>query len=602
MIRECFKSIAILYRYAKKETIGKVMLMLLITVMAPLSLYLTQKLIDSIGMFVDGKTGKIVIINWAMLLMLSMVIISGRACIDNIINIRIKRILNKKFTSDIVSKYKRMEYGCFENREMLNTINRMGTNPQEKIMDIFNGTIEALTQFFMMVGTSFIFAQVSIWFAIGFLFLLLPMTWFNFKGMDLLNNMYNNQSESERWMRYYAGLMSDKNALLELKVFNAVECINKKWKQKADVVLKERIEITMKAQKYYGLSKLIFKVWTVLVVTVLIHYLLKGSITIGVFSALITSTGKILDNSVALSKNFSTLSQKYIEIQQYYKFMNFPEENEMPQEQWLPLQWNDMQDMSIRFENVSFHYPSDKGEIKEILKGINFTVKGSESVAIVGENGAGKSTIIKLLCGLYQPTGGRITINGIDRKDISKEDLRNVISVVFQDYAKYELSLRENVGFGDISSMEQDEKIMKALNMGMADGLLELSPNGLNGTMGKLTKDGIDLSGGQWQRLAIARACFAKGSFIILDEPTAAMDPVAESKMYHSFVRALQNKGSIIISHRLASAKIADKIVVIKSGMVEEIGSHEELMIKDGVYKQMFIAQSSWYTGNSSVI
>lgn len=594
MFKECLKSISILFHYAKKETLGKIVQMILVALISPLSLYITQRLIDNIGLFIAGKNGKWIVIQWGLLLMLSMIFLSSNVFIDNILNIKIKRILNQTFTSDIISKFKSMEYSCFENSNMLNTINRMGANPQEKIIDIFNSTMESLTQFFMMVGTAVIFAQVSVWFAIGFLVLLLPMIWFNFKGMDLLNNMYNNQSESERWMRYYAGLMSEKNALVELKVFKAVECINKKWKYKADNVLKERIEITIKAQKYYGLSKLIFKIWTFFVAIILILHLINGNISIGIFTALMTSTGKILDNSVALSKNFSTLSQKYIEISQYYKFMDFPIEKEYSKENF-DTQLENRQDMTIGFENVSFYYPNDNGEKKEIIKNVSFQVKSSESIAIVGENGAGKSTIVKLLCGLYQPTGGKITINGIDMKYLSREEFRKVISVVFQDYAKYELSLRENIGFGDVSRINQDQELIKALDIGMAKGLLELSPKGLDANMGKLNNDGIDLSGGQWQRLAIARACFADSAFVILDEPTAAMDPVAESQMYHSFIAALQNKGSIIISHRLASAKIADKIVVIKNGMVEEIGSHEELMSRDGVYKKMFIAQSSWY-------
>jgi len=236
---------------------------------------------------------------------------------------------------------------------------------------------------------------------------------------------------------------------------------------------------------------------------------------------------------------------------------------------------------------VVFTYPKTEAKI---LNGVSFEVKEGERVALVGENGAGKSTIIKLLCRLYKPDSGRILINGMDIQMVDAAALRRVFSVVFQDFCKYTMTLRENIAFGDLTKLNDDNALHDALKMGLANGIAELDT-----PLGKLEEDGVDISGGQWQRIAVARACLPDSAFVILDEPTASLDPVAESNMYHSFAEVLKNRGCIMISHRLASARMADKIVVLSDGIVIETGGHEDLMSASGLYARMYESQSAWY-------
>ena len=181
-------------------------------------------------------------------------------------------------------------------------------------------------------------------------------------------------------------------------------------------------------------------------------------------------------------------------------------------------------------------------------------------------------------------------IDGVDIQSLDAEALRRTFSVVFQDYCKYTLTLRENVALGDITKLNDDRALESALKMALAEGIADL-----DAPLGKLEDDGIDLSGGQWQRLAIARACLPDSAFVILDEPTASLDPLAESRMYNSFAEVLRNRGCIMISHRLASARMADKIIVLSGGTVTETGSHDQLMQSGGLYADMYTAQSAWY-------
>jgi ABC-type multidrug transport system fused ATPase/permease subunit len=267
-------------------------------------------------------------------------------------------------------------------------------------------------------------------------------------------------------------------------------------------------------------------------------------------------------------------------MEHYYKFMSLPEIQDGGER---------LTDDTphIIFENVSFTYPKTD---KKILKGVSFEVKQGERIALVGENGAGKSTIIKLLCRLYKPDSGRILMNGQDIQTLDASALKCVFSVVFQDFCKYTLTLRENVAFGDLSKLQDDDALLCALRLGLAGDIAQLDT-----PLGKLEEGGVDLSVGQWQRIAIARACLPDSAFVILDEPTASLDPLAESEMYHSFAEVLKNRGCIVISHRLASARMADRIIVLSDGIVIESGSHSELMHSGGLYAQMYQAQSGWY-------
>ncbi|HTE40088.1 MAG TPA: ABC transporter ATP-binding protein, partial [Steroidobacteraceae bacterium] len=247
----------------------------------------------------------------------------------------------------------------------------------------------------------------------------------------------------------------------------------------------------------------------------------------------------------------------------------------------------------IRFENVSFTYPDAQ---TPTLADINLHIKPGRSLALVGENGSGKTTLIKLLTRLYPPTAGRILLDGRDLQDWDEAALRQRIGVIFQDFARYQLMVGENVGAGDVRQFGNEELWAEAADKGMAAPIIETLPRGYQTQLGKWFKDGRELSGGQWQKIALSRAFMrSEADVLVLDEPTAAMDAAAEATIFEHFRKLTTDKIAILISHRFSTVRMADQIVVIQDGRIVEHGSHDELMSRNGHYAHLFSLQAKGY-------
>lgn len=250
-------------------------------------------------------------------------------------------------------------------------------------------------------------------------------------------------------------------------------------------------------------------------------------------------------------------------------------------------------DDGIRFENVSFSY---EGSDTAALDDVSMHIRRGESLAIVGENGSGKTTLIKLLARLYQPSQGKIYLEGLDLDEWDVETLRKKIGVIFQDFARYQLVVGENIGIGDVDEIDQEARVEKAAIQGMADSFIKDLPNSYFTQLGTWFKDGKELSGGQWQKIALSRAFMRnKADILILDEPTAAIDARAEAEIFSHFRDLTSKKTSIIISHRFSTVRMADQIIVLENGKICEQGSHAELIENDGQYSVLFNLQALGY-------
>jgi ATP-binding cassette subfamily B protein len=253
-------------------------------------------------------------------------------------------------------------------------------------------------------------------------------------------------------------------------------------------------------------------------------------------------------------------------------------------------------EQEIRFENVTFTYP---GTASPALSNANLTLHKGEVIALVGDNGAGKSTFIKLLCRLYEPVQGKITVDGLDLKKTDPEDWRRRITVLFQDYVRYHLSARENIWMGDVSLPSDTSRVEDAARQAAADTVIRKLPGTYSSLLGKLFSGGQELSTGEWQKVALARAFFRDAEIVILDEPASSLDALAEAEIFCKFRELVRGRTAILISHRFSTVLLADHIYVFDRGAIIEHGTHAELMAQSGHYAEMFRAQAGPYREKS---
>jgi ATP-binding cassette subfamily B protein len=246
----------------------------------------------------------------------------------------------------------------------------------------------------------------------------------------------------------------------------------------------------------------------------------------------------------------------------------------------------------FEFRDVCFKYP---GTDRMVLRNLNFRIEPGEHVALVGENGQGKTTLVKLMARLYDPTGGVILLDGVDLRDYDIETLHREIGIIFQDFIRYDMSARLNIGVGRISELNNDEKLWSAAKKSRADRLLSRFSDGLDQMLGRRFEKGVDLSGGEWQKFALARAYLRDAQILILDEPTAALDAVAEAEVFARFADLARDKMALLISHRFSTVRTSDRIVVIEDGGIREQGTHDELVGTGGRYAKLFDLQAANY-------
>lgn len=312
-------------------------------------------------------------------------------------------------------------------------------------------------------------------------------------------------------------------------------------------------------------------------------------VTIGELTFLAGSFNRLRTQLQGMFTRFSNITENAMYLHDYFEFidMEFDEDTEFEQ---FPTPKEIVE--GIEFENVTFSYPN--GHIP-VFNNLSFKLVKGEKLALVGENGSGKTTLIKLLLRLYEPTSGRILLDGTDIRHFNKEEYQKLFGAIFQDFVKYYLTTRVNIAVGNIDKVYDDERIVQAAELSLADEVVKDLLNGYDQELGRRFKKGAELSGGQWQKIALARAYMSEAPVIILDEPTSALDARAEYEVFQRFIGLTKGRTSIIISHRFSTVRMADRILVLKDGEVLELGTHEELMEKGELYSELFELQAEGY-------
>lgn len=404
-----------------------------------------------------------------------------------------------------------------------------------------------------------------------------------------LYEFYYKETPEEREREYMGDLLAQPRTTKEIRAYVLSDYLLGRHRKISDELFKQRAIMYRSGTRISLLTGLLTGTTLALAYVFVALRGVAGTIDPGGVVLVIGAFTAVSGTLAQISSTFVAVDQHTTFLDDYFTFLSIPPLIPVPVK---PKSIPEGTIQGIDFDNVTFKYP---GGTDPAISGLNLNIKSGELIALVGENGAGKSTFVKLLLRFYDVDEGSIRIGGIDLRELDPETLRNRIGVLFQDYATYELSIRENVEMGRPEGKVDDERVLKALRDSRSEWLLRKMPNGLDSKVGRLFEGGHDLSGGEWQRLALARIMYRNADIWILDEPTSALDPEAEAAIFSELKENLKGRIGIVISHRFSTVRIADRIAVVADGRITELGTHEELLGRRGRYSQLFELQAAGY-------
>jgi ATP-binding cassette, subfamily B, bacterial len=453
--------------------------------------------------------------------------------------------------------------------------------------------IQAMGQLFQQSITAVVLSAAILFYSPWLLLLLIGCLIPAFLGEShfaFLNYAKNfRQTPAKRQLDYLRQVGGSKEAAKELKLFGLSDFLTGRFTSLSNQILDENLTLSRKrliavsclsllsTGGYYGAY-----LWVV-------YETVTGHFSIGTLSFLTVS---IMNASNTISQIFSTLSgiaDQALFLTDLIAFFGMkPTVQSKPNALPAPRQIK----QGFEFRDVSFSYP---GTERLILNNLNFRVEPGERIALIGQNGQGKTTIVKLMTRLYDPTAGQVLLDGVDLREYSIEDLCQEVGVIFQDFMRYEMTARENIAVGRIEFLDDEKRIHAAAEKSLADGVIQQLAGKYDQMLGRRFEGGVDLSGGEWQKLALARAYLREAQILILDEPTAALDARAEFEVFQRFNELTRDKMALFISHRFSTVRMAERIIVLENGSIAEEGSHDSLMARGGTYAGMFELQASSY-------
>lgn len=547
-----------------------------------LSIQVVQNLFDSIIVVVKTK-------EWSSAI--SSIISTGLVFVIYNIILELHALLKwyyfmafmSKILKDMNAKAGRLSLIHFESIELYDQIDlakggvRFALN---STIDLINGTIY-YSLFFVSILIYFISIQPM--FIVICALCFFPQI---FSQMIKGSKLYRTQEKtvtSQRESEYFRSCLIEKEYYKETKTLDVKDYFFQRYLEKLKLFNKEKWNTEVKIGFIDSVLTLITLAAYIGSFVLLAYYLIHGDISIGAFSGIFYSLNRLMDCTKEMVNIYGSVYQNASLAGKLYDFLELPEDG--GEDRKIEV----IRDITLN--DLSFCYPYKE---ENALERINLRIKAGEHVALVGLNGSGKSTLIKIILGLFNPTQGQVFYDDEDISKIKSENVFTKSSAVFQNFGKYKLTLKENVILSEVQKMENESVIKEKMDL---VGFI-YERQGIDGNLNTMLSkefDGIDLSGGEWQRLAIARGLYRTSELIVLDEPTAAIDPIEEANVYKRFKQISEGKTSIIVTHRLGSAKDASRIIVLDHGKVIEDGSHEELLEKDNLYAKMFRAQAEWY-------
>jgi ATP-binding cassette, subfamily B, bacterial len=589
-------SFHLIFRIKKSWLFSTIIFRVLNGMLPLIDLWILKNLINEVSLFITSNNSESIflILKLIILQLLISIFKSGITNFMNVMDTKMEQTLDYYLGKNILQKLYSVPYSYFELPTFYNHQFRLRNNYGSKFLRPIKNVLEALQNTISILSfiSYLLFAHWLL--VIMALIVAVPTFIIQYKFGHSKFNLFKNQSSKLREASYISRLFSDKQSTKEIRLFNLGDLFLNKW---SEIILNNNnllLKILNKQRNANtvldSLSAFLYALSAIL--TIYIIFLKK--LSIGSFVTIIQSMKQLQYSINHMSYLIAIILESTLYVKDYFDFVNFKDKN-LDQEGFLKMRLKhplEKSSKNITIKNLFYRYPISESYT---LKDISLNIKENEKIAIVGDNGSGKSTLIKILAGLYQPTRGEIYFGEKEIREIEVTDLRKNITVIFQDFVKFSYSVQENIVFSNVNESDNEMKIKKVAKETGLDKLVKKLPRGFDTNLGKIFSDSVDISGGEWQKIALSRALFKNSSIIILDEPTASLDPESELYIFNKFIELVKERTAVFISHRMASAKMADRIIVMKNGEIVECGNHGELIKKKGVYFTMYESQATWY-------
>ena len=511
---------------------------------------------------------------------------------SNIVNNLAGELVCNHIKLKIIEKAKTVDVASFDRPEFYEKLENANREAGMRPIGILRSTFSVISTLISVVSFAVILIGLHPLAPVVIAVMALPGAIINYVYRNKQFRYIRHRSKERRQMEYYSGLVVNKDMVKEIRIMGLADTFIGKYKSVF--------------QKYYkGIRRIILQegFWQIAVsflslaahlclfAFVIVRVVNSGA-AIGDYSLYTGALSSISSSVTTLVASTAAIYEGTLFIDNMMVFMR--EKATVVPSTETPLRPMRHVAHTIEFKNVSFRYP---GTERDVIKNVSFSVSSGESIVLVGLNGAGKTTLIKLLTRLYDPTEGEILLDGHSLREYDVKALYEIYGIIFQDFGKYAVSVEENIAFGDVSKGMNEDAVRAAASRGNANDFIEGLPDSYKTPLMRFFEEnGVELSIGQWQKLSIARAFYKDSDILILDEPTASLDPLAEQEVFKQFASLGENRISVFVSHRLSSATMADKIIVLENGQIVEIGDHKTLMHLQGKYEKLFSTQAKYYT------
>lgn len=586
------RALRLVWRCAPGWTAASHSLVLIQGVLPVPLLLLTKRIVDAVASGIAGNGGEAAWHGVVTALVLAGAVTLLQALVASIaalVGENQAQVVSDAVTGEVHKASASIDLQFFEDPDTHNALHRAQQEAAFRPVRIVNGLNQIGQNAVTLAGIAVLLATLDLWVA-GVLFLaaapgVVVRLVFSKRGYDLTRR----RTEAERRAWYAHWVLTDAGHAKEVRLFALGDVFRRRFQELRTSLRLDRLRL---GRQRTGADILAQAVGTVLVFgayAAIAVRALAGAVTLGGFVMYFQAFQRGLTSLQSLLGAFAGLWEDNLFLGNFYEFLDIkPRVADSPNAQPLRLPL----ERGISVENVTFRYP---GVERPALSQVSLEAPAGRVLALVGENGSGKTTLVKLLCRLYDPDEGAVQVDGTDIREIRVADLRRAFGVIFQDFVHYQASVRENVWFGNAAGPADDGPIRDALDRAGIGPVVERLPGGLDAGLGRWFQAGHELSIGEWQKVALARALFRDAPVVVLDEPTSGLDAIAEAEFFEAFRRIVAGRTAVVVSHRFSTVKMADRIVVLDEGRVVEQGTHDELLARGGTYARMFLAQAESY-------